>query len=362
MRVGTGGELASLLHPVPNLGRLVGNLVVVPGRRRVAGQVGDVEHVIAAGADVVVEDRRDEHHAVQLHAIVAEHVGQRRGAGCPVGFTDEELGRVPALVHIEIALNEAVEGAQVLVHAGEILGGSFAHGARVAGKRRVDEDQVALVEQRILVGNQLEGRSGGGIGAVGLNAHRRKRSHVQPQRGRAGAAVVEEANGARLGLGAIQGVGHVEDAAVGLILFIADEQGAGGRGVLECLAAEGDLVMGGDGLLGGNGRRGVLVVLVVSIFMFGRVSVLLGGGLSGRSARLLCWSGGAEEQRGQGNEHAQGKPVSSFHEERTSERVGLSLRFTALGFGCIDPGAYSHIECEACLSMTVKAGHWTHCV
>src|SRR6202041_1005302 len=106
----------------------------------VAGQVGNVKDVIAAGADVVVEDRGDEHDAIQLHAVVAKHVCQGGRAGGAVGLADEELGRVPTLVGVEVALDEAVEGVQVLIDAGEVLGRGFAHGARVAGERSVDED------------------------------------------------------------------------------------------------------------------------------------------------------------------------------------------------------------------------------
>ncbi len=129
LRIGAGGELARLLHPCGHVGRLVGNLVEVPRSRGIAGQVEDVDAVVTGRADVVVQDRGDQHHAVQLHAIVAEHVGQRRRARGAIRFADQELRRVPALIHRQVANDEAIEGAQVLIDAGEILRRAFAHGA-----------------------------------------------------------------------------------------------------------------------------------------------------------------------------------------------------------------------------------------
>jgi hypothetical protein len=84
----------------------------------------------------------------------------------------EKLGRVPALVDGDVANDESVEGAQVRIGSGQLLRGSLAHGARVAGQRRVDKHQVRFVQQRVLVGDELEGRPGGGLGAVSLDAHR----------------------------------------------------------------------------------------------------------------------------------------------------------------------------------------------
>jgi len=41
------------------------------------------------------------------------------------------------------------------------------HGAGKAGEGRVYKDEIGFVEQGVLVGHELEGRAGGGVGAVG---------------------------------------------------------------------------------------------------------------------------------------------------------------------------------------------------
>ena len=217
-----------------------------------------------------------------MDAVVAQHVGQARRAERAVTLADEELGRVPALVHRQVAQDEAVKGLQVRVHAGEVLGHGLAHGARVAGERRVNEDQVRFVEQRVLVRGQREGRAGCGVGAVRLDAHRGKRPHVQPERGGPGAAVIEEADGAGAGLGAVEGVRDVKNGAVGLVVVVANEQRPGRGSVLERLAVEGQFVVRGNALLRRNGGFLLLVL----------VGVLVGGGIGCGGGALLGKEGG----------------------------------------------------------------------
>ena len=55
------------------------------------------------------------------------------------------------MVHGQVAPDEAIEGAQILIDAGEILRRPFTDGAGVAGERRIDKHQVSLVEQRVLI-------------------------------------------------------------------------------------------------------------------------------------------------------------------------------------------------------------------
>ncbi len=171
------------------------------------------------------------------------------------------------MVHGQVAPDEAIECAQILIDAGEILRRPFTDCAGVARERRIDKHQVSLVEQRVLIRHELERRTCCRIRAVGLDAHRRKRSHVQPQCRRARSTVVEKAHRPRTGLDAIERVTDVKHASVRLVVVIANEQVARGRGVLERLAAERHFMMRDDGSLGRN-RRLLFVALVFVGFVF----------------------------------------------------------------------------------------------
>ena len=92
------------------------------------------------------------------------------------------------------------------------------------------------------------------------------RSHVQPDRRRARSPVVEKGHRPRLWIGAILRVGHIEDAAVRLILLVADQQVPGRSGVMDRSAVCGPVVLRNrarlrrnrNALLGcARGRRGL---------------------------------------------------------------------------------------------------------
>jgi hypothetical protein len=177
----------------------VRDLVVVPGDGGIAGKIGLGIKVVARRVDVVVEDGGEQDDAVEGDAVVVERGDQSGGARVCRSSRRRGTWAGPALVHGDVAGDELVEGLDVLVDAGEVLGGALAHGAGEAGERRVDEDEVGLVDQAVLVGNPLIGRRAAGLGALSNDAHRADGAHVQPEGRGAGAAVVEEGDGAGLG-------------------------------------------------------------------------------------------------------------------------------------------------------------------
>ena len=185
------------------------------------------------------------------------------------------LGEFQRSVDGDVADDEAIEGLQVLIDAGKVLGTALADGAGKAGQRRVDEDEIGLVEQAVLIGDDLKRSGTGGLRAVGHHAHRADRAHVQPDGCGAGAAVVEEGDGTGFRVGAVFGVGDVEDAAVGLVVVITDEQRAGGRRVVDELTVQVQIVLGGgetfrrNGLVGLVGIGGMLVVRFLLVLRMG---------------------------------------------------------------------------------------------
>ena len=110
---------------------------------------------------------------------------------------------------------------------------------------------------------------------------------MQPDGRRAGAAVVKEGDGAGFGGRAVLGVGDVEDAAVGLVVFVLDEQVAGGRGVVDGVAAGAPVVLRFGLGFGRNGEGVFGLVLFHGLRLFG-----VGAGLDGGfhvAARAGCF-------------------------------------------------------------------------
>ena len=154
--------------------------------------------------------------------------------------------------------------------------------AAVAGGDRVDEDEVGDVEQRVVVVDQPVRRRGLEPVVGHLHALRRERPHVQPDRRRAGAAVVEERDRPRLRVLAVLRVGDEEHPRRDLAVVEPDRQRAGGRGVLDVAAVETDRV-----------RR-------LRDLLFGRTGGLLrgGGGDEEREREKHDDGGGSKKHEG----------------------------------------------------------------
>ena len=106
--------------------------LVVPGGGGVGGQEQDVGQVVARpeARRLEVQDGRDEHDPVQVHAVallqVAGKPGRPRGA---VALADQELGRVPALVARGVQADEIAHRLDVLLEAVELARFFARHGA-----------------------------------------------------------------------------------------------------------------------------------------------------------------------------------------------------------------------------------------
>ncbi len=206
---------------------------------------------------VEVERARDQHHAVEADARALQPVGDVRGAGRAVRLADQELGRAPAVVRRQPALDELGERARVLVDAVEVGGLALAADPAEAGAGRVDEDQVGRAEQRAVVRHERRGH-GDGAGVVGAHDQRRERAHVQPERRRAGPAVPQERDRPGRLARAVERVGDREDARRRLVLGVAQHGAAGGRGVAQRAAVEAERVVGGRVGRGRQRRRRIV--------------------------------------------------------------------------------------------------------
>src|SRR6266404_3946129 len=123
-------------------------------------------------------------------------VSESSGTEGAVAFADEEFGGVPAIVAVDVHSDELRERLYVLLDAPKILVLRFAHGVAEAGANGIDEDHVGFIEQRGLIVLQLVGWRRGVFSVGGDDAARSEGAHVQPNGSGAGAAVVDEGDGA----------------------------------------------------------------------------------------------------------------------------------------------------------------------
>jgi hypothetical protein len=284
-------------------GRLLRQLLVVPGRGGVGGQrqhVGQVDAGIAAGLIDVggeVEYLREQDHAVQVDALaVLQNVGEDRGARGAVALAEDVLGRVPAVVLGDEARNEAGKGVGVFVHAPEGLPASLptrrpkpVPGMSMKTRSLVSSREYGVVDQLVRRGGQV-------LIAIGDYVLGAERAHVQPDGRAARTAVVEEGDGPVFSLRVLLEVGHVKDArnrgcvlrlfgfgdgelAAGLRLSVHAElrilhvggahgQRAGDRGVGNVLAAHIDRPLRRD--FGGGAFSAALSLGFVSGLVSGR--------------------------------------------------------------------------------------------
>ena len=215
------------------------DLPEVPGDGRVGRQVPNEHGIAARSQGVVVENRRHQNDAIQLHPAGIERIRQRRRTRGAVGFAEQELGRVPPVVHRHVAMNELVERLHVLVGAGEVPDGPRSHRLRKPGAHRVHKHQIGLVQQAVLVRHHLVGSGAGSLRTGCRQPQRPHRTHVQPQARRARSAVIQERHrpGAKIAY-AHQGVRDIKDGAVRLGVVAIDQQGPRRGAVVEGLAIQ----------------------------------------------------------------------------------------------------------------------------
>ena len=266
-----GGEFAGFGEKCRDVRRRIGQRFLIRGGGGVAGEVEDERQIVAGierdGAEI--KNGRDQHDAVDVNAVVLlQIISKRSGAEGAVTFADQKFRRVPAVVAIEIDVDELREHFYVLIHAPEILVLRFADGVAEAGADGIDEDHVGFVEQGIGVVFDFVRRGWSG-GVVGIDdAARAEGAHMQPDGCGAGAAVVEESDGA---LGEILGVAASVGGGInqrGGLAFFVFQQGGGGDGFVgDGLAVDFDGVIAGPGFFFGR----------IGVWGFG---VCCGGGLA----------------------------------------------------------------------------------
>ncbi len=228
------GVGADVLQERRQIGRLRRQPVVVPRRgghrrqvqlvRQVARERWSVEVVVR------VQVRRDQDGAVECHALAAERREEHGRACRAIGLAQQELRGVPPVRGADVARDELRERGDVLIAAVEVLRLALAGNAREAGAHGVHEHQVGPVEQAVLVVHDRVGRRRRGLRIRGVDPLRAERAHVQPERGRSGAAVEDERHrsGGRVA-DALPRVGHVEHAAR-QVAFVVQKVDGGRRG------------------------------------------------------------------------------------------------------------------------------------
>ena len=295
-RVVAGGVLLGLGQHA--LERPAAELAVVVRDRGVGGEVERVGAVVALVLEVDrgdVEDAGDQDQPVDVHPVPGLQVLDQRGAAeRAVGLAGDELRRHPALVPRGPDADDLADRLDVALVAVERLRLGALHRARVAGRHRVDEDQVGHGEQRLGVVGQAVRRGQQLADVAHDDPARPEQAEVQPHRRRAGAAVEGERHRARRGpVGGVHGVGGDRHLRLGLealeravlVDLVAQHDAAGGRGVVERPAADLELVLGGHQVVDRVGRLGRPAVLAGGR---GGVSLLL----VGHRATLATWPPG----------------------------------------------------------------------
>ncbi len=181
---------------------------MIPRRGRVGRQRQQIRCVVARRSfrliriKIGVQHLRQHDHAVEIDVrIRLQHIDQNGGAGRSVTLSEQISGGVPAPVFRQERGDEVGEGVRVLIDAVErfllVLSGDPAE----PGARRVDEHQIAGVQQTLVVVNDPVRCRRGMTGVGGIDAPRPESPHVQPHRRRAGTAVEQEGHRPRRWLG-----------------------------------------------------------------------------------------------------------------------------------------------------------------
>ena len=123
------------------------------------------------------------------------------------------------MVDADVSLDEAGESGHVLVDTSEGLHGSFADGPRKTSAHGVDEDEIGLVQQRVLVRHDLIRAGARCVRARCYDANGSDGSHVEPEGGAAGATVESECDGPRFRIGAVLHIGDIEHSAFDVSLI-----------------------------------------------------------------------------------------------------------------------------------------------
>ena len=243
----TGGVGAHLGEERLERRRLSGEHVVVPGHGGVRGEVYGVGPVVARE---LREDRLDvgrdgdEYQPVEREGALAQVVDDGRPAGGAVALAQQVFWRRPAIVVAHVLHDEAAHGVDVRVDPEELIVLVVADRVGESRPDRIDHHEIAPVEDAEFV---VHGPIGSRRSRTRIGDHhplRSEHAHVQPERRRARSAVEREHERPHAAFGVVPHVRDIADARDRLVLVVADDEGAGGGGVVEGPAADGEVMLG----------------------------------------------------------------------------------------------------------------------
>ena len=232
----------------------------VPVRHR--GERGHPQHpgqerVVVAVVQAELQDRRDQHGAIDLDPLaLGEQIGERRDPKAAVALADQKLRRGPALVPAEPEADERGQRIQIRLRAEEAACRLLASAVTVAaeaGLDRIDEHEVGEREPGIRVRHDPGGRRGRRA-VLERDPPGPQRAEMEIGGRRARPAIEHEGDRARSRLGQVRRIGDVEQMCIRPLGILAERQSAGGGGITDAAAADLDLVPGGR-RLGQRGRR-----------------------------------------------------------------------------------------------------------
>ena len=102
------------------------------------------------------------------------------GAGGAVRFAGDEFGRSPALIARSVEADEFAHAFHIARRVVEFAHFLAIHHAAVARAHRIDEHQVAFIQQRIFVVHQAVGRLGRVALGIQLHPARAEQAQVHP--------------------------------------------------------------------------------------------------------------------------------------------------------------------------------------
>ena len=178
----------------------------------------------------------------------------------------------------------------------ELRGVGARGNAAVAGIDGVDEHKVSYVYERILVIDQPVGRRRLEAILGHLDMFGSKRTHVQPYRGSARTAVVEERNRPRFHVLPVPGVGHEEHPRRNLSVVEPDRQRAGSGTVLDLAAIEPNRVRALRDLLFRYGRHFIARRRLAARLISRRCRLLRGRSAGFATALGVDWNQRQQEE------------------------------------------------------------------
>jgi hypothetical protein len=182
-------------------------------------------------------------------------VGQPRRAEDAVAFAAEIFRREPAFVPRGPEPDEFADGIEVGGIAEKLVGLFVLHRAAETGGHRINEHQIAAVQNGILVVHQAERRRRQRAVLVHLHAARAERAEVQPHGRRAGPAVETKRDRPRRRVGlAGARVSDVKNRRAGGAVGFEQRQHSRLGHVSHALAGDGHGVGRQDRLVGGVGN------------------------------------------------------------------------------------------------------------